>query len=157
MGKVMVIDLAACNGCYNCQISCKDEHVGNDWSPIAKPQPDTGQFWGKLNGIVRGSVPKVKMTYQLSLCQQCGDAPCMEACSSKAIYRREDGTVIIDPDKCRGNKMCITACPYEAAIYFLTLPRSVLSARTSRTRGGLIPVAGTPVPPAVLSLAKKKI
>jgi len=118
MGKVMVIDLAACNGCYNCQISCKDEHVGNDWSPIAKPQPDTGQFWGKLNGMVRGSVPKVKMTYQLSLCQQCGEAPCMEACSSHAIYRREDGTVIIDPDKCRGNKMCITACPYEGTIYF---------------------------------------
>ncbi len=118
MGKVMIIDLAACNGCHNCQISCKDEHVGNDWSPIAKPQPDTGQFWTKVHGMVRGTVPKVKMTYQLSLCQQCGDAPCMEACSSHAIYRREDGTVIIDPDKCRGNKMCITACPYEDSIYF---------------------------------------
>ncbi len=29
--KVFVIDVARCNGCYNCQIACKDEHVGNDW------------------------------------------------------------------------------------------------------------------------------
>ena len=31
-----------CNGCYCCQIACKDEHVANDWMPYAKPQPDTG-------------------------------------------------------------------------------------------------------------------
>ena len=56
MGKVMVIDLSICNGCYNCQIACKDEHVGNDWTPIAKPQPDTGQFWTKVHDLVRGKV-----------------------------------------------------------------------------------------------------
>ena len=43
--KAFVIDLSVCNGCYCCQIACKDEHAGNDWSPYAKPQPDTGQFW----------------------------------------------------------------------------------------------------------------
>ena len=48
MGKVLVIDIDKCNGCYNCQVACKDEHVGNDWSPIAKPQPDTGHFWMKV-------------------------------------------------------------------------------------------------------------
>ena len=42
--KALVIDINKCNGCYNCQIACKDEHVGNDWTPYAKPQPDTGQF-----------------------------------------------------------------------------------------------------------------
>jgi len=35
----MVIDVGKCNGCYDCQISCKDEHVANDWTPVAKPQP----------------------------------------------------------------------------------------------------------------------
>ncbi len=48
MGKVLIIDVTRCNGCYNCQIACKDEHVGNDWTPYAKPQPDTGQFWMKV-------------------------------------------------------------------------------------------------------------
>ena len=35
--KVFVIDVAICNGCYNCQIACKDEHVGNDWTPMPNP------------------------------------------------------------------------------------------------------------------------
>jgi tetrathionate reductase subunit B len=118
MGKVMVIDLAICNGCHNCQVACKDEHVANDWSPVAKPQPDTGQFWNKVINLERGTVPKVQVTYHHSICQHCEDAPCIPACNAHAIYRREDGIVIIDPDKCRGNQLCIAACPYENVIYF---------------------------------------
>lgn len=118
MGKVMVIDLSICNGCHNCQIACKDEHVANDWSPIAKPQPDTGQFWHKVIALERGTVPKVMVTYHHSMCQHCEEAPCIAACPSKAIYRRADGAVIIDPLKCRGNQLCLAACPYENVIYF---------------------------------------
>lgn len=118
MGKVMVIDLAICNGCHNCQVACKDEHVANDWSPIAKPQPDTGQFWNKVMNLERGSFPKVQVTYHHSICQHCENAPCMEACPQNAIYRRADGIVIIDPDRCRGNQLCLEACPYENVIYF---------------------------------------
>ena len=118
MGKVLVINYDICNGCYNCQVACKDEHVANDWSPIAKPQPDTGQFWNKVYDNVRGQVPKVKITYEHSICQHCDDAPCIPACNANAIYKRDDGIVIIDPDKCRGNQMCMTACPYENVIYF---------------------------------------
>src|SRR5665648_589100 len=118
MGKVLVIDLDICNGCYNCQVACKDEHVGNDWSPIAKPQPDTGQFWNRVHDNVRGQVPKVKVTYMHSICQHCDEAPCIPACNVEAIYKRDDGAVIIDPDKCRGNQLCLEACPYEDVIYF---------------------------------------
>ncbi|MCL5734928.1 MAG: carboxypeptidase regulatory-like domain-containing protein, partial [Actinobacteria bacterium] len=118
MGKVLVINYDICNGCYNCQVACKDEHVANDWSPIAKPQPDTGQFWNKVYDNVRGQVPKVKVTYEHSICQHCDDAPCLKACPQKAIYKRADGAVIIDPAKCRGNQLCIEACPYENIIYF---------------------------------------
>ena len=118
MGKVMIIDLAICNGCHNCQIACKDEHVANDWSPIAKPQPDTGQFWNKVIDMERGTVPKVQVTYHHSICQHCEDAPCLKACNANAIYRRADGIVIIDPLKCKGNQLCLQACPYENVIYF---------------------------------------
>jgi len=116
--KAFLIDLSICNGCYNCQIACKDEHVANDWSPIAKPQPDTGQFWNKVYDNVRGQVPKVKITYEHSICQHCDEAPCIAACNAHAIYKRPDGIVIIDPEKCRGHRMCIAACPYENVIYF---------------------------------------
>jgi tetrathionate reductase subunit B len=116
--KVFVHDVSICNGCYNCQISCKDEHVVNDWTPYAKPQPEIGQFWLKMTETVRGQVPRVKVAYVPILCNHCGNAECMAACKVKgAIYRREDGLVIIDPTKCTGCKSCVDACPYKA-IYF---------------------------------------
>jgi tetrathionate reductase subunit B len=117
MGKVMVIDINKCIGCYNCQLACKDEHVGNDWTPIAKPQPDTGHFWHKITEHVQGSVPKVRVRYMHDLCQHCSTAPCITVCKSQAIYRRNDGIVIIDPEKCSGTGICVDACPY-GAIYF---------------------------------------
>jgi Fe-S-cluster-containing dehydrogenase component len=118
MGKILILDINKCNGCYSCQIACKDEHVGNDWTPIAKPQPDTGHFWNKITDMVRGTVPKVKMTYLHDICQHCENAPCMATCKVEgAIYKRKDGLVIIDPIKCSGCKNCVDACPYKV-IYF---------------------------------------
>jgi len=111
--KAFVIDVTHCSGCYGCQIGCKDEHCGNDWTPIAKPQPDIGQFWGKLNEYVRGQVPQVKMSYVFVPCQHCKDAPCITACPIEgALYTRADGLVIIDPVKCTGCQNCLDACPY---------------------------------------------
>lgn len=118
MGKVLIIDITKCNGCHNCQIACKDEHVGNDWSPIAKPQPMTGQFWTKVEDKVRGSVPKVKVAYLHSICRHCDDAPCIEACPNQAIYKRPDGIVIIDSGKCKGSRKCIQECPYDDVIFY---------------------------------------
>jgi len=116
--KVFVHDTAYCNGCHNCQIACKDEHVANDWTPIAKPQPEIGHFWLKLNEKVRGQVPRVKVAYWPTMCVHCANAPCMESCKVEgAIYRRDDGLVIIDPVKCTGCKACFDVCPYGAIYY----------------------------------------
>jgi len=115
--KVFLIDAAGCNGCYSCQIGCKDEHVANDWSPIAKPMPEIGHFWFKLQQKVRGQVPKVKVAYRPHMCQHCDNPPCFEACRHGAKYKRDDGLVITDPNKCIGCRSCVTLCPYDA-IYF---------------------------------------
>lgn len=116
--KVFIIDTDKCNGCHSCQVVCKDEHVGNDWTPIAKPQPDTGQFWLKLTQRVRGTVPKVRVSYRPHLCMHCDDAPCMDACPVEgAIYKRDDGLVIIDPVKCTGCRNCDDACPYNVIFF----------------------------------------
>jgi tetrathionate reductase subunit B len=116
--KVFVIDVARCNGCYSCQIVCKDEHVSNDWTPYAKPQPDVGQFWMKLNQKTCGTIPKVKVAFKPTLCMHCDNAPCIKSCKIKGgIYKRHDGLVVINPNLCTGCKNCVDACPYNA-IYF---------------------------------------
>lgn len=112
--KAFVFDAAKCNGCHSCQVACKDEHCGNDWMPYAKPQPETGQYWYKMNEYVRGSIPKVKVAYVPTLCMHCDDAPCATACTHEAIIQREDGLVLIDPAKCNGCQLCVDACPYGA-------------------------------------------
>ena len=114
MGKAFVIDVALCSGCYSCQVACKDEHCGNDWSPYAKSQPDTGQFWIKVNEKPMGSIPKVRVSYTPSMCNHCERPACLAACGKDAVYKREDGFVIIDPEKCVGCGKCAEACPYEA-------------------------------------------
>ena len=48
----------------------------------------------------------------------CDNAPCMDSCPiDGAIYKRDDGLVIIDPVKCTGCRNCVFGCPYDA-IYF---------------------------------------
>jgi len=110
--KTIIFDAKKCTGCYCCQIACKDEHVGNDWSPFAKPQPDTGQFWLKVDEKVTGSTPKVRIAYKPLLCNHCGNAPCIAAATGGAMYKRSDGIVIIDPVKSVGQKQLVAACPY---------------------------------------------
>jgi Fe-S-cluster-containing dehydrogenase component len=116
--KVFTIDVSRCVGCYSCQIGCKDEHVGNDWTPYAKPQPDTGQFWLKMRETERGNTPQVLVSYVAVLCQHCEEAPCIPTCPVEGgIYQRTDGLIVIDPTKCTGCKNCVDACPY-GVIYF---------------------------------------
>ncbi|AFV10392.1 pyrogallol hydroxytransferase small subunit BthL [Thermacetogenium phaeum DSM 12270] len=115
--KVFVIDVAKCSGCYSCQLACKNEHVGKDWTPYAKPQPQTGHFWMKIKETEHGSIPKVKVEYRPTLCMHCDDASCIKAAKDGAVYRRKDGLVIIDPEKAKGQKQLVEACPY-GAIYW---------------------------------------
>ena len=115
--KAFVIDLNKCVGCYDCQIGCKDEHCGNCWMPYAESQPDTGQFWMHVKEEEHGARPHVKVSYIPVMCQHCEDAPCMKVAENGAVYRREDGLVIIDPEKAKGQKQIADVCPYHAVFW----------------------------------------
>ena len=125
MGKVFCIDVAKCSGCYNCQFACKEEHCTNEWLPIAAKQPMTGQFWLEVEEHVQGTKPKVKIHYIPVLCNHCADPACLKAAKDGAVYKRDDGLVIIDPEKAVGQKEIVKACPY-GAVYWneeLSLPQ----------------------------------
>lgn len=112
MGKAFYIDVAKCSGCYNCQFACKEEHCTNEWLPFAAKQPMTGQFWFQIEEHVEGTKPKVKIHYIPVLCNHCADPACMKAAKDGAVYKREDGLVIIDPEKAKGQEEIVSACPY---------------------------------------------
>lgn len=114
--KVFVIDEAKCSGCHNCQIACKDEHCGNDWMPYALPQPNSGQFWMRVRQCEHGQVPKVRVEYTPWMCMHCDEPACLRAVP-EAGYKREDGLVIIDPEKAQGHPELVEACPYGAIFY----------------------------------------
>jgi nitrate reductase beta subunit len=58
------------------------------------------------------------MMYLPRLCEHCLNPACAAACPSGAIYKREeDGIVLIDQDKCRGWRMCVSGCPYKKIYY----------------------------------------
>jgi len=125
MSKVFLIDVARCCGCYNCQLACKDEHCDNEWLPYAKKQPLTGQFWIRVNEYVRGTRPNIRIHYIPTMCNHCERPSCMEAAKDGAVYRREDGLIVIDPVKAVGQKQIADACPY-GNIYWneeLSLPQ----------------------------------
>jgi len=114
----MAFDLSRCIGCYNCQVACKDEHVGNDFAPIAKSQPTFGHFWIRIDEQEQAWSPShIKVDYVPKPCNQCEDPACMKAAANGAIYKRADGIVIIDPEKAVGQKQLVDACPY-GSIYW---------------------------------------
>jgi nitrate reductase beta subunit len=84
---------------------------------------------GNLDPIVqrvrRESEDKIKFEFQQTfmfylprICEHCLNPSCMASCPSGAIYKRsEDGIVLVDQDRCRGWRQCVTGCPYKK-IYF---------------------------------------
>lgn len=109
----MIIDVATCHNCNNCFVTTKDEHVDNDHGDYAAAQPLHGHRWIDIHVKERGQAPMVEANYLPVMCNQCDHAPCVEAAgSSGAVYKREDGIVIISPTKAKGKKEIVASCPY---------------------------------------------
>lgn len=107
----MMIDIDKCTGCYSCFLACKDEFCGNNYPGYSASQPARGHYWMKLVSIERGTYPKVKLDYIPTPCQQCENASCISE-GDDAVYKRDDGIVIIDPDKAKNRKDIVSSCPY---------------------------------------------
>lgn len=113
----LIVDVARCDNCRNCFLATKDEHIGNEFPGYAASQPVHGHSWIDIRRKERGRYPIVEAHFMPVMCNHCDDAPCMKAAKNDAIRKRDDGIVIIDPEKAKGQKAIVDACPY-GAVYW---------------------------------------
>ena len=94
---------------------------GPNWEEILGGEFEKRSKDANFEGIqkeIYGQFEKTFMMYLPRLCEHCLNPACVAACPSGAIYKREeDGIVLIDQDKCRGWRMCVSACPYKKIYY----------------------------------------
>lgn len=94
---------------------------GPNWEDILGTEFDKrskDKNFDKVQKEIYGQYENTFMMYLPRLCEHCLNPTCAAACPSGAIYKREeDGIVLIDQDKCRGWRMCISGCPYKKIYY----------------------------------------
>jgi nitrate reductase beta subunit len=94
---------------------------GPNWEEIlggefAKRSKDAN--FADVEKNICGEFENTFMMYLPRLCEHCLNPTCVASCPSGSIYKREeDGIVLIDQDKCRGWRMCVSGCPYKKIYY----------------------------------------
>lgn len=98
-----IIDQSRCIGCHACTVACKAEH-----------DVPVGVFRTWVQYVERGEYPNTRRSFAVLRCNHCDNAPCVAICPTRALYRRADGIVDFDRERCIGCKACMQACPYDA-------------------------------------------
>lgn len=101
---VMVIDLSRCKNLKKCQEACDHVH-----------QVHPGQHWIKVHSMQ--DAEHTAPYWQPSTCMHCDEPPCVKVCPVDATFKRQDGIVLIDSDRCIGCRFCMAACPYSTRVF----------------------------------------
>ncbi|CAN5419980.1 hypothetical protein BH10BAC3_BH10BAC3_28250 [soil metagenome] len=101
---VMVIDLSRCKNVRACQTACNHMH-----------QVHPGQNWIKVLSMEDGD--HTAPYWEPTTCMHCDEPPCVKVCPVDATFKRQDGIVLIDSDRCIGCRFCMAACPYSTRVF----------------------------------------
>ena len=118
---VMVIDLAKCDGCKKCTEACQAMHYtesDREWIKVFKMQD------------AEAEAP----FYFPKPCFHCDNPPCTKVCPVNATFKRQDGIVLIDNERCIGCRSCIAACPYSTRFFNWSHPDPKQSAALGKTK-----------------------
>lgn len=107
---VMVIDLAKCENKRACIASCQSHHE-------LKPE----QY--HINTLAMQDDENSAPYYMPKPCFHCDNPPCTKVCPVNATFKRQDGIVLIDNERCIGCRFCMAACPYSARIFNWSEPK----------------------------------
>ena len=90
---------------------------GPNWEDDLGGAPEHATSDPNLTGLAQGVQLKFEQTFMFHLpriCEHCLNPACVAACPSGAMYKREeDGIVLVNQDRCRGWRMCVSSCPYK--------------------------------------------
>jgi len=107
---VLVTDLSKCRNARRCIAACQDAHQ-------LKPE----QY--HMNTLQMQDSPETAPYHMPKHCQHCDNPPCVAVCPVDATYKRGDGIVLIDNERCIGCRFCMAACPYSSRIFNWTTPK----------------------------------
>ena len=107
---VMVIDLWKCRNARECMMACQNHHQ-------LRPEQH------HINVLQMQDDDHTAPYYMPKPCQHCDNPPCTKVCPVNATFKREDGIVLIDNERCIGCRFCIAACPYSARVFNWLEPR----------------------------------
>src|SRR3990170_2985118 len=109
----MIVDLDRCLACQACIIACKMENNVPDSTPETFRARQMTFRTRAVPLFVSGSYPNPRVDIYQTLCNHCENPPCVAACPVPgATYRRQDGIVLVDWEKCIGCRYCMAVCPY---------------------------------------------
>jgi len=109
---VMVIDLSKCRNARMCMNACQEAHH-------LRPEQH------HINTLRMQDAKDTQPYFMPKPCFHCDNPPCTKVCPVNATWKRQDGIVLINNERCIGCRFCIAACPYSARVFHWNEPLQV--------------------------------